>query len=192
MKQSYWLIDLDCDHGMGADWFPRQYRSRQPFGFLGDQQYMERSLPADQPRQQRVGEYCNYPHGPGPEEPPHGRSDLPPRMGLLRPGARLWRSARTPQDDSCRRQANMPKSSVADVFNVAINDFKTAEQLLFPAADSRSGEKGRVTRESSVCLSRQSLPDDGLRLFERRLPHGTRRTEDNAQYTYAKDVVAGL
>src|ERR1700744_3070816 len=35
MKQPYWLIDLDCDHAMGADWFLGNIGAGNPQAFWG-------------------------------------------------------------------------------------------------------------------------------------------------------------
>src|SRR6201985_1524997 len=190
MKQPYWLIDLDCDHAMGADWFLGNIGAGNPSAFWGINNIWSDhyllisrannvlesivSTPMDQDLKNRLMGEATFPRG-------WAYFDLVRVYGAVPVHLKTIASGDKP---------NMPKSSVADVFNVAINDFKTAETLLFPAADSRSGEKGRVTREvASAFLAKAYLTMASGSLKGASLT--VRGGQDNAQHTYTKDVVAG-
>lgn len=190
MKQPYWLTDLDCDHAMGADWFLGNIGAGNPSAFWGinniwsDHYLMisransvlenitKTDMDADL-KNRLIGE-ATFLRG-------WSYFDLVRIYGAVPVHLKTVASG---------DPANMPKSSVAQVFNVAINDFKTAEKLLFPASDSRSGEKGRVTRGvASAFLAKAylTMASGSLKGASLTVQGG----QDNASYTYAKDVVAG-
>ncbi|HEY4337251.1 MAG TPA: RagB/SusD family nutrient uptake outer membrane protein [Puia sp.] len=190
MKQPYWLIDLDCDHAMGADWFLGNIGAGNPQAFWGinniwSDHYLMISrandvlenivnTPMDADLKSRLLGEATFLRG-------WSYFDLVRIYGAVPVHLKTVASGDKP---------NMPKSSVAEVFNVAINDFKSAEKLLFPAADSRSGEKGRVTRGVASAFLAKAY----LTMASGALKGGSltvRGGLDNAQYTYAKDVVAG-
>jgi hypothetical protein len=190
MKQPYWLTDLDCDHAMGADWFLGNIGAGNPSAFWGinniwADHYLMISransvlenivgTPMDQDLKNRLLGEATFLRG-------WAYFDLVRTYGSVPVHLRTVASGDQP---------NMPKSSVAEVFNVVINDFKTAESLLFPASDTRSGEKGRVTRGvASAFLAKAYLTMASGSLKGASLT--VRGGQDNAQYTYAKDVVAG-
>ncbi|HEY4288131.1 MAG TPA: RagB/SusD family nutrient uptake outer membrane protein [Puia sp.] len=190
MKQPYWLTDLDCDHAMGADWFLGNIGAGNPSAFWGinniwgdhyllitrANSVLENIAKVDMDadlKNRLIGEVTFL----------RGWSyfDLVRTYGAVPVHLKTVASG---------DQVNMPKSSVAEVFNVAINDFKTAERLLFPASDSRSGEKGRVTRAvASAFLAKAylTMASGSLKGASLTVQGGP----DNGNYTYAKDVVAG-
>lgn len=190
MKQPYWLTDLDCDHAMGADWFLGNIGAGNPSAFWGinniwaDHYTMisransvlenitKTNMDADV-KNRLIGE-ATFMRG-------WSYFDLVRVYGAVPVHLKTVASGDMP---------NMPKSSVAEVFNVAINDFKTAEKLLFPASDSRSGEKGRVTRGvASAFLAKAYLTMASGSL--KGVSLSVRGGSDNAAYSYPKDVVAG-
>ncbi|MBN8856079.1 MAG: hypothetical protein BGO55_16550 [Sphingobacteriales bacterium 50-39] len=190
MKQPYWLTDLDCDHAMGADWFLGNIGAGNPSAFWGinniwGDHYLLISransvlenianvnMNADI-RNRLIGE-VTFLRG-------WAYFDLVRVYGAVPVHLHTVASGDAP---------DMPKSSVAEVFNVVINDFKTAEKLLFSASDSRSGEKGRVTRGvASAFLAKAylTMASGSLKGASLTVQGG----QDNGMYTYAKDVVAG-
>lgn len=190
MKQPYWLTDLDCDHAMGADWFLGNIGAGNPSAFWGinniwsdhyllisrANSVLENivSTPMDADLKNRLMGEAYFLRG-------WSYFDLVRIYGAVPVHLKTVASGDQP---------NMPKSSVADVFNVAIADFKKAESLLFPASDSRSGEKGRVTKYvASAFLAKAYLTMASGSLKGASLT--VRGGQDNAQYTYTKDVVAG-
>lgn len=84
---------------------------------------------------------------------------------------------------------NKPRSSVADVYATVIDEFKDAEEMLYPAGDSRSGEAGRATQGlAKAFLAKTYLTmASGALSGNIAVVGGT----DNASHTYAKNVVAG-
>lgn len=190
MKQPYWLTDLDCDHAMGADWFLGNIGAGNPSAFWGinniwgdhyliisrANSFLENIVKTDMDaglKNRLIGE-ATFLRG-------WSYFDLVRIYGAVPVHLKTVASGDKP---------NMPKSSVAEVFNVAINDFKTAEGLLYPANDSRSGEKGRVTKGvASAFLAKAYLTMASGSLKGASLT--VRGGPDNKQYTYTKDVVAG-
>ncbi len=190
MKQPYWLTGLDCDHAMGADWFLGNIGAGNPSAFWGINniwgdhyliisransvlENIGKAVMDPDIKNRLIGE-ATFLRG-------WSYFDLVRLYGAVPVHLKTVASGDEP---------NMPKSSVADVFNVAINDFKTAEKLLFPASDPRSGEKGRVTRGvASAFLAKAYLTMASGSLKGASLT--VRGGQDNAQYTYTKDVVAG-
>jgi hypothetical protein len=189
MKQPYWLTDLDCDHAMGADWFLGNIGAGNPSAFWGinniwADHYLLISransvlenvanVSMDKDLRNRLLGEATFLRG-------WAYFDLVRTYGAVPVHLRTVASG---------DKANMPKSSVAEVFNVAINDFKTAESLLFPASDTRSGEKGRVTKGvASAFLAKAYLT---MASGSAKGSLTVRGGQDNAQYTYVKDVVAG-
>ena len=190
IKQPYWLTDLDCDHAMGADWFLGNIGAGNPSAFWGinniwSDHYLLISranavlenigkASMDQDLKNRLIGEVTFLRG-------WAYFDLVRIYGAVPVHLKTVASGDI---------ANMPKSTVAQVFQVAINDFKAAEGLLFPASDSRSGEKGRVTKGvASAFLAKAYLTMASGSLKGASLT--VRGGQDNAQYTYAKDVVAG-
>ncbi len=190
MKQPYWLTDLDCDHAMGADWFLGNIGAGNPAAFsnINDiwtdhyliisraNSVLENIVKTDMDpdlKNRLIGE-ATFLRG-------WAYFDLVRIYGSVPVHLRTVASGDSP---------NMPKSTVAQVFNVVINDFKTAEGLLYNANDTRSGEKGRITKQvASAFLAKAYLTMASGSLKGASLT--VRGGQDNAMYSYTKDVVAG-
>lgn len=189
-KQPYWLTDLDCDHAMGADWFLGNIGAGNPAAFWGinniwsDHYLMISransvlenipSTPMDADIRNRLMGEAYFLRGWSYFDLVRVYGGVPIHLKTVASG------------DS----ANKPRASVAEVFNVVLSDFRTAERLLFPASDERSGEKGRVTRGvASAFLAKAylTMASGSLKGASITVKGGP----DNQDYTYAKDVVAG-
>lgn len=86
--------------------------------------------------------------------------------------------------------AAVPKSTVAEVYDVIIADFKKAETLMLPAGDAKAGEAGRVNRG----VAKAFLAKAYLTMASGSLAGATikvRGGNDNAYYSHAKVVVPG-
>jgi hypothetical protein len=190
IKQPFWLTDLDCDHAMGADWFLGNIGAGNPSAFWGinniwGDHYLIIS------RANSVLENIS-----GAAMDANTKNRLIGEVTFLRGWAyfdlvRVYGAVPLHLHTVASGDApDMPKSSVADVFHVVIDDFKTAEKLLYPASDPRSGEKGRVTRGvASAFLAKAylTMASGSLKGASLTVQGG----QDNGMYTYAKDVVAG-
>ncbi|HEY8970413.1 MAG TPA: RagB/SusD family nutrient uptake outer membrane protein [Puia sp.] len=190
IKQPFWLTDLDCDHAMGADWFLGNIGAGNPSAFWGinniwGDHYLIIS------RANSVLENIN-----GAAMDANTKNRLIGEVTFLRGWAyfdlvRVYGAVPLHLHTVASGDApDMPKSSVADIFHVVIDDFKTAEKLLYPASDPRSGEKGRVTRGvASAFLAKAylTMASGSLKGASLTVQGG----QDNGMYTYAKDVVAG-
>ena len=191
MYQSYWLIDLDCDHADGADWFLGNIGAGNPSAFWGindiwSDHYVMIS------RANAVLSNIQGLNSIG--------TDLKNRLigearflrgwayfDLVRIYGQVPVHLKTVQDGD---SPNMPKSSVADVFGVVIDDFRAADSLLYPAGDPRSGEVGRVNKaiaQSFLAKAYITMASGALSGASLTVQGGP----DNGQYTYTKDVVAG-
>jgi hypothetical protein len=190
MYQSYWLIDLDCDHADGADWFLGNIGAGNPAAFWGiDNIWSDHYLMIA--RANTVLENIQ-----GASMDAGTKSRMIGEVTFLRGWAyfdlvRIYGQVpvhlKTVADGDT---PNMPKSTVAQVFNVVINDFKTADSLLYPASDPRSGEVGRVNKAvAQSFLAKAYLTMGAGSLSGASLT--VRGGSDNAQHTYAKSVVAG-
>lgn len=87
--------------------------------------------------------------------------------------------------------ANVPRASVKEVYNVIIEDLKLAETMLFPAGHTKAGEPGHATRG----LAKGLLAKTYLTMASGSLAGANvvvRGGTDNGYYTHAKNVVAGL
>ena len=86
--------------------------------------------------------------------------------------------------------ANTPRSSVKDVYQVIIEEFKQAETMLFPAGHAKAGEAGRVTRG----LAKGFLAKTYLTMASGATTGNisVRGGLDNGYYAHTKTVVAGL
>jgi len=87
-------------------------------------------------------------------------------------------------------QTSVPRSTVKETYEVVINDFKKAEEMLFPVGHAKAGEPGRVTRG----LAKAFLAKTYLTMASGSLTGNitVRGGMDNGQYSYPKSVVAGL
>lgn len=88
-------------------------------------------------------------------------------------------------------ESNIPRSSVMETYQVIIDEFKAAEENLFPRGDSKAGELGRATRG----LAKAFLAKTYLTIASGALSAvniTVRGGEDNNYYTHSKTVVAGL
>lgn len=86
--------------------------------------------------------------------------------------------------------ANVPRSSVQEVYQVIIEEFKQAETMLLPVGHAKAGEAGRATRG----LAKGFLAKTYLTMASGAVS-GTinvRGGQDNGTYTYTKNIVAGL
>lgn len=190
MYQSYWLIDLDCDHADGADWFLGNIGAGNPSGFWGiNNIWADHYLMIS-----RANAVLENIGGASMDEGEKNR--LIGEVSFLRGWAyfdlvRIY--GQVPihlHTVASGDRADMPKSSVADVFAVVTSDFKRADSLLYPAGDSRSGEVGRVNKGvAEAFLAKAYLTMGSGSLAGATLT--VRGGQDNAQYTYNKDVVAG-
>lgn len=87
--------------------------------------------------------------------------------------------------------SNVARASVVEVYNTVIDDFKKAEEMLFPVSDKRSGTAGRVNQglakaflaKTYLTMASGSLAGVSLTV---------RGGADNGYYSHAKEVVAGL
>jgi hypothetical protein len=87
--------------------------------------------------------------------------------------------------------ANVPRASVKETYQVIIDDLKKAETMLFPAGHSKAGEPGHATRG----LAKSLLAKVYLTMASGSLANANvivRGGTDNGYYTYPKQVVAGL
>lgn len=87
--------------------------------------------------------------------------------------------------------ASKPRASVQEVYNVVIDDFKKAEEMLFPASDKRSGTAGRVNSgvaKAFLAKTYLTMASGALAGVTITVRGGT----DNGFYDHAKSVVAGL
>lgn len=190
IKQPYWLIDLDCDHAYGAEWFLGNIGEGNPSAFWGINniwadhyliisranavlENIENASMDDDLKNRLKGEAYFL----------RGWSYYD--LACIYGGVPLHIKTLASGD-----QAEMPRATVLETFNQAISDFKMAEQLLFVASDSRSGEKGRVTKgvaqaflaKAYLTLASGSLKDASISI---------QGGPDNASYAYQKDVVSG-
>lgn len=87
-------------------------------------------------------------------------------------------------------EVNVPRASVKETYQVVIDNFKAAEERLFPAGDAKSGEAGRVTQG----VAKAFLAKTYLTMASGALAGNVtvRGGTDNGFYTYAKTVVTGL
>lgn len=190
IKQPYWLTGLDCDHAMGADWFLGNIGAGNPSAFWGinniwNDHYLLISransvleniqkTPMDKDIKNRLTGEVYFLRG-------WSYFDLVRLYGGVPLHLKTVASGDTP---------DMPRAAVADVFKQVVADFKTADSLLFPASDSRSGEKGRVTKgvaEAFLAKAYLTMASGSLKGASLTVRGG----QDNGYYTYAKDVVAG-
>jgi len=85
---------------------------------------------------------------------------------------------------------NVPRATVAETFDVIINDFKSAETKLLPLGDPKAGELGRVTRSvakgflAKTYLVMAAGSKNGVIIK-------VRGGDDNNYYPHQKTVVAG-
>ena len=86
--------------------------------------------------------------------------------------------------------ASVPRSTVMQVYDVIIADFKSAENKLLPKANAKSGELGRVTQGVAKGFLAKTYATMASGAAKGSLI--VRGGVDNANYTYTKDVVAGL
>lgn len=87
--------------------------------------------------------------------------------------------------------ANIPRSPVLDVYNQVISDFTDAQNSLFPRGHEKSGGLGRVHRGTAKAFLAKAY----LTMASGSLTNANvtvRGGNDNAYYTHAKSVVAGL
>ena len=87
--------------------------------------------------------------------------------------------------------ANVPRASVKETYQVIIDDLKKAETMLFPAGHSKAGEPGHATRG----LAKSLLAKVYLTMASGSLANANvivRGGTDNGYYAYPKQVVAGL
>ncbi|WP_025146491.1 RagB/SusD family nutrient uptake outer membrane protein [Pedobacter jeongneungensis] len=88
------------------------------------------------------------------------------------------------------KSTNVPRSSVKEVYDVVISDFKNAESKLLPSTDANVGELGRVTKAvASSFLAKTYLTMASGALSAANIK--VRGGNDNSYYTYSKTVVAG-
>jgi len=95
------------------------------------------------------------------------------------------------QSLSVNPEANIPRSSVQEVYAAIIADFKDAETMLFPVGHAKAGDLGRATSG----VAKGFLAKTYLTMASGSLPAATvtvRGGLDNGYYTYTKNVVAGL
>lgn len=88
-------------------------------------------------------------------------------------------------------ESNVPRATLQQSYEQVIADFKSAETMLFPLGDARSGEAGRVNQG----VAKAFLAKAYLTMASGALPNANltvRGGKDNGVYTYAKNVVAGL
>jgi hypothetical protein len=86
---------------------------------------------------------------------------------------------------------NVPRSSVKEVYQQVIEDFKKAETMLLPFGHAKAGDPGHATRG----LARSMLAKTYLTMASGSLAAGNvivRGGTDNGNYTHTKSVVAGL
>ena len=86
---------------------------------------------------------------------------------------------------------NVPRSSVKEVYQQVIEDFKKAETMLFPLGHAKAGDPGHATRG----LARSMLAKTYLTMASGSVAAGNvivRGGTDNGNYTHTKSVVAGL
>ena len=86
---------------------------------------------------------------------------------------------------------NVPRSSVKEVYQQVIEDFKKAETKLFPFGHAKAGDPGHATRG----LARSMLAKTYLTMASGSVAAGNvivRGGTDNGNYTHTKSVVAGL
>jgi hypothetical protein len=190
LKQPYWLTGLDCDYASGADWFMGNIGAGNPQGYWGiDNIWNDHFL--------MISRANNVLYRiPGVNMDKDLKNRILGEAYFLRGWAyfdlvRLYGGV--PLREITLAQGgspNEPRASVAETFNFIISDFKKAEQLLFLSSDSRSGEKGRVTKG----VARAYLAKTYLTMASGSLKDATvtvRGGKDNGYYSYNKDVVAG-
>jgi hypothetical protein len=91
---------------------------------------------------------------------------------------------------SVNANSTVPRSSVNEVYDVIVNDFKEAEARLLPASDPKSGEVGRVNKYvakaflAKAYLTMASGAMAGVRIK-------VRGGNDNDYYFHQKNQVAG-
>ncbi|MFD1629460.1 RagB/SusD family nutrient uptake outer membrane protein [Pseudopedobacter beijingensis] len=189
-KAAYWLIDLDSDHASGAGWFLGSIGAGNPLAYWGintiwNDHYLliarANGVLANVPnikmneelKQRLLGEayflrgwaYFNLVRIYG---------GVPLRDKTLASGALI----------------DQPRASVSETYNFIISDLKKAEEMLFPHDDSRSGEKGRVTKAvASATLAKVYITMASGALKGASIT--VRGGQNNTFYTYAKDVVKG-
>ncbi|SFW32187.1 RagB/SusD family nutrient uptake outer membrane protein [Chitinophaga sancti] len=84
---------------------------------------------------------------------------------------------------------NIPRSSVKAVYDTIVSDLKRAEASLFYATDSRSGQTGRVNKGVAQGFLAKVYLTMGSGSLSGNI--AVRGGQDNAYYSYTKNVVAG-
>ncbi len=94
------------------------------------------------------------------------------------------------QSLSLDANSSVPRSTVKQVYDVVIADFKKAEENLLPVGNAKAGEVGRVTRgvAKGFLAKTYATMASGAAKGSITVRGGT----DNGNYTYTKDVVTGL
>jgi hypothetical protein len=99
---------------------------------------------------------------------------------------------------SGKEPASLPRASVMQVYQQVIADLKEAERLLFPYNDPKVPGPGRLTRDVAqgllakvyATIGSGSLSGVSIKVLTERIADGDNRPY--AQYSFTKDVVAGL
>lgn len=190
IKQPYWLTDLDCDHAMGAEWFLGNIGEGNPSAFWGiNNIWADHYLIIS--RANAVLENID-----GSTMDAGIKNRLKGEVYFLRGwsyydlaciygGVPLHLKTTASGD-----QAEMPRATVAETFQQVISDLKMAESLLYVASDTKSGEKGRVTKgvaQAFLAKAYLTMASGSLSGASITIKGG----QDNTAYTYAKDVVTG-
>ena len=87
-------------------------------------------------------------------------------------------------------ESNTPRSTVMETYQTVIDEFKQAEEKLFPRGHAKAGEAGRVTQG----LAKAFLAKTYLTIASGALSGvniSVRGGQDNNYYTHTKNVVAG-
>ena len=191
MYQSYWLIDLDCDHADGASWFLGNIGAGNPAAFWGiNDIWADHYTMVSRANSVLANVAGMTSISQGLKNRLMGEAYFLrgwAYFDLVRIYGQVPVHLKTIQDGD---NPNMPKSTVAQVFNVVISDFRAADSLLYMPNDPRSGEVGRVNKaiaESFLSKAYITMASGSLSGASLTVQGGP----DNGMHTYTKDVVAG-
>lgn len=190
--QPFWnMTILDDDHVSGADWFLGTTGAGNPQAYFGWQapwvgcyaiiaraNTVLENVPAitmDEETKKRILGEAYFLRGWAYFQLVQLYGGVPIRLKSL--------SANNPE-------VNVPRASVKETYQVAIDDFKAAEANLLPLGHPKAGEAGRVNQgvAKSFLAKTYLTMASGAATGNITVRGGT----DNGFYTYAKNVVAGL
>ncbi|QEC44375.1 RagB/SusD family nutrient uptake outer membrane protein [Pseudobacter ginsenosidimutans] len=192
-KQNLWTVDMDADHSSGPTWFMGSMGAGNPQDYWGTPniwndhyvmiaransvlQNVEPMNISEAVKNRTLGEayffrafsYFDLVRLYG---------GVPIKLITVSAGGDLF----------------TPRSTVMETYQQIISDLKQAQALLYPSGDQRTGEPGRITKETAAAyLAKVYLTIASGSLASGNITVNTGKPTEWGAYTFAKTVVAGL